>query len=1214
MKQFRRLWQDMPLGRKIATFTSVLVVLIVLTLTVVTMQPVTSSFRTELEAQAHLSLDTYAERLRDPLYLRRIDQIQDIAAATRDRPEITRFKVYDNNWVLLVDAGQPGIYQPVDTDLVRPRASFRTSEVPAWEWRERELIATEPVQIGEDQVGFVQMGFSTSPLDERIATLTVQSLTLAAAALAIGILLATLVARQLTNPIRELTRTADRMAAGNLSTCFRLQGRDEIEQLGRAFNEMASAIEKRETDLRNQARGLEQAVNQRTGELQQQNQYLGALHDVTLGLIENLDVDRLLEAIVVRAATLANTEHAFVTVLDTERGEMQLRVAKGNYEIHRGLWTKANEGLVGNVVASGDVRIQEDYQQFEDKLPGFEWLRTSIYVPLRSESAIVGVIGLGYDKVIHVESRDVAILSQFAVLASLALKNARVYGAAQQELTERKRMEAVMAAYEDRLETTVEERTRELTEANRKLQQEIVERERTQMALRAEEERLEAYRISPQGRAETARDTLLQNAEQALVALHGLAQEADTEPIAEMFSRLPGVLQGVGQSMLATLAEGYDFICRSAAEPELLAVGLRHLLSGLATQEAQGLTCAREAVKLYGICQQAIDATSVTHITALQTVLATVNGPSGDDALFGDVSGALKALQPAVGSLRAYERVDTTQDRHAYLVGAAERLTHASRLAQGLHAADQPIARRIIENWLAIVTGSMSDIQTRAQMAFRLLTKHTWQEDVITLALRLRNEGQGMALNVRLRLAESPDYDRIDESAVIERLATGEESQVELRVRPRGESDSAQLRARFAIAYDDPRGPEQIEHFADVVQLLGPAPSFQFIPNPYVAGTPLEAGSPLFFGREDVFNFIDENLQAAHRNNLVLIGQRRTGKSSLLRQLPLRLGDGYVPVYLDGQSIVLETGLAAFFLNVATEIDLALKSRGFVIGTPDLRTFADRPAHGFEHDYLRRVRAAIGNRQLVLLLDEFEELESAVTSGHLDASVFGFLRHLIQHEPRLCVIFCGTHRMEELATNYWSVLFNISLYKHVGFLEYEEASRLIQEPVAVYGMRYDDLALHKMWQTTAGHPYFLQLLCHSVVNQHNRTGRSYVTVSDVNVALDDILASGEAHFVYLWNESTLAERQVLIALSRAMTLTGRITPVQVEDFLTEHGVSLDRHTISETLHHLTLRDILAVQVENAAAGTASSYRWRLGLLGLWAEKYKSLSRIQEEAH
>ena len=95
------------------------------------------------------------------------------------------------------------------------------------------------------------------------------------------------------------------------------------------------------------------------------------------------------------------------------------------------------------------------------------------------------------------------------------------------------------------------------------------------------------------------------------------------------------------------------------------------------------------------------------------------------------------------------------------------------------------------------------------------------------------------------------------------------------------------------------------------------------------------------------------------------------------------------------------------------------------------------------------------------------------------------------------------------------MIFNISLYRQIAFLEQPEALRLIQESVAEYGMRYDDLALDKTWQVTAGHLYSLQLLCHSLVNRHNKTERNYVTMADVNAALEDILASGEAHFMYL---------------------------------------------------------------------------------------------------
>ena len=55
--------------------------------------------------------------------------------------------------------------------------------------------------------------------------------------------------------------------------------------------------------------------------------------------------------------------------------------------------------------------------------------------------------------------------------------------------------------------------------------------------------------------------------------------------------------------------------------------------------------------------------------------------------------------------------------------------------------------------------------------------------------------------------------------------------------------------------------------------------------NPYIAGSPI-TGTEMFYGREDVFSFIKRNLTGLHRDTpIVLYGQRRTGKTSVLYQL-----------------------------------------------------------------------------------------------------------------------------------------------------------------------------------------------------------------------------------------------------------------------------------------------------------------------------------------
>ncbi|HSH81227.1 MAG TPA: AAA family ATPase [Herpetosiphonaceae bacterium] len=763
----------------------------------------------------------------------------------------------------------------------------------------------------------------------------------------------------------------------------------------------------------------------------------------------------------------------------------------------------------------------------------------------------------------------------------------------------------------------------------------LIDEKQAEAQRREETERsLLAYRHSPAGRAEVAAQAILAQPDLALAELHRLAQQAGSDAaVASLLDHLPTALGNLGAPLLAGLAEGYHFVCFSLHTPALLPVGLRAVIDNLQLAEAEAIRGRTGALLIYGRCREAFEADSIAQIvelvgSAARLRMAPGDPPDGADGHAPFLAGlqqALVELEAAADTLRAAERVDTPADKLTYLAGALDRINGTEHFARTeLGSADRPIVERVAERWRNIITGAMRELQTTARLTCRLLTRNTWRGEVIVLPLSVRNVGRGAALNLRVGLEPGPEYTVLQTAATIARLGPGEEVQVELRVRPCGEGTPSlkqaeqrpapgadQFRARFVLRYVDLPGSEQTEYFADTVFLLEAQEPFQFIPNPYVVGTPLHTGSPLFFGREDLVAFIQENLQAAHRNSLVLVGQQRTGKTSLLKQLRARLGEAYLPVYLDGQAFGLDPGLPNFCLTLATEIAFALEDSGFSIELPELQQFADSPAATFERRFLPRVRDMLGERHLLLLLDEFEELEAAVRRGTLPPSIFGFLRHLLQHAENLSMIFCGTHRLEELDVNHWSMLFNISLYRQVGLLERSEATRLIVEPVAPFGMRYDDLALEKIWGITAGHPYFLQILCHSLVQRHNATRRSYVGVDDVNAALEEMLAWGQAHFTYLWLESTAEERLVLVALSRMLSLTGRAGPVEVVDYLAERGVALGRSAASEALHRLALREILTASQERDVA-LGEEYRWQLGVLGLWVEKYQPLSRIVAE--
>lgn len=108
---------------------------------------------------------------------------------------------------------------------------------------ERVLYAAVPVLIDKEVQGVVLLA---TGIDDVYATLAQLRGRLVGLALAGGLLAALLsmgLAGALTGPIKELTSVARQMAAGKFGLRVREKGRDELGQLGRAFNAMSARLE-----------------------------------------------------------------------------------------------------------------------------------------------------------------------------------------------------------------------------------------------------------------------------------------------------------------------------------------------------------------------------------------------------------------------------------------------------------------------------------------------------------------------------------------------------------------------------------------------------------------------------------------------------------------------------------------------------------------------------------------------------------------------------------------------------------------------------------------------------------------------------------------------------------------------------------------------------------------------------------------------------------
>jgi PAS domain S-box-containing protein len=193
--------------------------------------------------------------------------------------------------------------------------------------------------------------------------------------------------------------------------------------------------------------------------VRRQNEYLFALHETSLGLIDRLDQEELLEAILQRAALLTGTAHGYIYLLDPHANVMQMRVGMGFFKSQIGLQVSPGEGLGGKVWQSETFLLIDDYRSWGGRLAAktFDSLRSIIGIPLKYQGRVVGVIGLA-----HVEAakefreEDVAMLERFAGLATVALDKAKLYADVRRELAERKRTEEILRKSEERYRLLLE--------------------------------------------------------------------------------------------------------------------------------------------------------------------------------------------------------------------------------------------------------------------------------------------------------------------------------------------------------------------------------------------------------------------------------------------------------------------------------------------------------------------------------------------------------------------------------------------------------------------------------------------------------------------------------------------------------------------------------------------------------------------------------------
>lgn len=366
----------------------------------------------------------------------------------------------------------------------------------------------------------------------------------------------------------------------------------------------------------------------------------------------------------------------------------------------------------------------------------------------------------------------------------------------------------------------------------------------------------------------------------------------------------------------------------------------------------------------------------------------------------------------------------------------------------------------------------------------------------------------------------------------------------------------------------------------------------QEIDNPYVVGVPLTAQQEIFVGRTDIVARIEQLLLDRRHPPLLLYGQRRMGKTSLLRNLGRLLPKSIVPFFVDGQRVALAGDYADFLYNLAREMSKSgQQQRSLALPAISRQALSASPFTCF-NEWLDDVEQALDAQDFniaLLALDEFEMVDNVLERGRFDETdVLSLLRHMIQHRPHFKVMLAGSHTLQEFRR--WAgYLINVQVVK-IGYLETEETRQLVERPVKNFTLQYEPAAGQRVEQLTRGHPALVQLLCYEIVtlkNEQESAGRRLARTADVEAAAARALDSGSFFF------SDIQQNQVDesgSALLHFMATRGEGAVVS-RAALRSH---LSADNLDQTLQPLLQRDL----IEAVDGG----YRFQVELIRRWFEQ------------
>ena len=364
-------------------------------------------------------------------------------------------------------------------------------------------------------------------------------------------------------------------------------------------------------------------------------------------------------------------------------------------------------------------------------------------------------------------------------------------------------------------------------------------------------------------------------------------------------------------------------------------------------------------------------------------------------------------------------------------------------------------------------------------------------------------------------------------------------------------------------------------------------------------------------GRDELLEELVASMTATDMGSCIVSGQKRVGKTSIVRSLEARLG-AEAPSIATAYLQVSPYKASVLSLYRAISESILEAARGVPGVKLDILHSAELPSFELGPSDLLSVVAAIrraGVSRLLLVLDEFDELPSDLL-GYTDEAggFFNTLRDLTSSEDTALVLV-GGENLSFVLTAYGSALNLVDSHRVDYFRredQYSDYADLIRVPTAAT-LEFEADAVDALYEESAGHPYFTKMICRSVFALAAKRRDASITSTEIGDAVATELAhASTTAFSHFWDDGiyeqdAVARREVarkrratLLAVGRSFAGSLASTREAVE---TEAArVGLDAADARGALVNLEQRGVLQAQDDRLRAFVPFFGRW-LGTRG-----------------